>query len=91
MKQLNFRKISLLLFLVAVLLGETLTIQAATDKTAPKITKIEAITAAVLNLIILVPTDIPKTFEASLAPKDHPKNKPLVKKNKYVKSIRYPF
>lgn len=38
MKQLNFRKISLLLFLVAVLLGETLTIQAATDKTAPKIT-----------------------------------------------------
>ena len=50
-------------------------------KKAPKTTNMEAIKTAALNLIIFDPTAEPKIFAASLAPKDQPKNKPLVKKN----------
>jgi hypothetical protein len=37
-------------------------------------------TAAVLNLIILDPTAVPNTLDASLAPRDQPRNNPLDKK-----------
>ena len=45
--------------------------------TAPMIMKIEAMMAAVLNFSILVPTAVPKMFEASLAPNDQPRKSPL--------------
>ncbi len=48
--------------------------------TAPRMTKIPQKIAAFLKLIIRVPTAVPKTFAASLAPSDHPRNKPLVRK-----------
>ena len=48
--------------------------------TAPSITKILQTIAAVLKLTILVPTAVPKTFAASLAPKDQPRNRPPSKK-----------
>ena len=45
--------------------------------------------AAVLKLIILVPTAVPKTFEASFDPNDHPKNSPLeMRKANMQKSYR---
>ncbi len=47
--------------------------------TAPKITKTEVTMAAARNLIIRVPTAVPKIFAASLAPNDQPKNSPLSK------------
>jgi hypothetical protein len=50
-------------------------------------TKILQTIAAVLKLIILVPTAVPKTLAASLAPKDHPKNKPPNKNKMIVNSI----
>ena len=56
--------------------------------TAPRITKILQTIAAVLKLIIRVPTAVPKTLAASLAPKDHPKNKPPNKNKMIVNSIR---
>ena len=37
--------------------------------------------AAVRKRIILVPTAVPKTLDASFAPSDHPRNSPLVRKN----------
>jgi hypothetical protein len=40
-----------------------------------------AIIAAVRNFIIREPTAVPKILAASLAPNDHPKNKPLDRKN----------
>ena len=46
------------------------------------ITKTEEIMAAVRNFIIWVPTAVPKMLAPSLAPSDHPKNKPLLKKNR---------
>ena len=51
--------------------------------TAPKTKKIQAITAAVVKRSILVPTAVPKIFDASLAPKDHPRKSPLDRKNRY--------
>ena len=48
------------------------------------ITNMEAIITAELNLTILEPTAEPNILAASLAPKDQPKNKPLVKKNKNI-------
>src|SRR6056300_24445 len=55
--------------------------------TAPRITKILQIIAAVLKLIILVPTAVPKTLAASLAPRDQPKNNPPNKNSMIVSSI----
>ena len=50
-------------------------------------TKTLQIIAAVLKLTILVPTAVPKTLAASLAPRDQPKNNPPNKNNKIVNSI----
>ena len=55
--------------------------------TDPRITKILQIIAAVLKLIILVPTAVPNTLAASLAPRDQPKNSPPNKKSMIVSSI----
>ena len=46
-----------------------------------------AVIAAVRNLTILVPTAVPIMLEASLAPKDQPKNKPELKNMKKLMSI----
>ena len=46
-----------------------------------------AVIAAVRNLTILVPTAVPMILEASLAPKDHPKNKPELRNMKKLISI----
>ena len=56
---------------------------------APKITKILQTIAAVLNRIIRVPTAVPKTLAASLAPKDHPRNNPPKRKITIAKSMNY--
>ena len=53
------------------------------DISAPKITKMDASKAAVQNLIILDETAVPKIFDASLAPRDYPKNIPP--KREYIK------
>jgi len=45
--------------------------------TAPIITKMEAIIAALVNDNILEPTADPKILDASLAPRDHPRKRPL--------------
>jgi hypothetical protein len=42
--------------------------------------------AAVLNRIILLPTAVPKTFEASLAPSDQPRKRPLDRKKANILS-----
>jgi hypothetical protein len=55
--------------------------------TAPRITKIEQIIAAFRQVTIFVPTAVPKTLAASLAPRAHPKNKPLDKNSKMRGSI----
>jgi len=52
------------------------------EKTAPSMTNMEAMTAAVRKRTILVPTAVPKMLAASLAPNDHPRNRPLLKKIK---------
>ena len=59
----------------------------APEITAPSITKIEQIIAALRQLTIRVPTAVPKTLAASLAPSAHPKNRPLDKNNKIIGSI----
>lgn len=51
----------------------------APDTIAPRTTNIEQIIAAVRQLTIFVPTAVPKTFPASLAPSAQPKNRPLVR------------
>ena len=48
--------------------------------TAPKVTNIPQHTAAVLNLTIFEATAVPNTLDASFAPKDHPRKRPLVRK-----------
>src|SRR6056300_44520 len=55
--------------------------------TEPKITNILQIIAAVLKLIILVPTAVPNTLAASLAPSDQPKNSPPNKNKMIVSSM----
>ena len=50
--------------------------------TEPRAIKILAIVAATEKRSIFVPTAVPKMLEASFAPNDQPKNKPLDKKNK---------
>jgi len=52
--------------------------------TAPRITKTDAIIAALLKDTILEPTAEPNTFDASLAPSDHPRKRPLVRKSKII-------
>lgn len=47
--------------------------------TAPKITNIEQIIAAVVKLTIRVPTAVPNTLAASFAPSAQPRNNPLVR------------
>ena len=54
---------------------------------APRITKIPQISAAVVNRTIRLPTAVPKTFAASFAPSDQPRNRPPVKKIIIVGSI----
>jgi len=54
---------------------------------APNITKILQTIAAVLKRTIRVPTAVPKTFAASFAPKDHPRNNPPKRNIMIDKSI----
>ena len=54
---------------------------------APRITKTLQIIAALVKLTIRVPTAVPKTFAASLAPSDQPKKRPPNKKIRIVISI----
>ena len=65
----------------------------APEITAPSTTNTEQIRAAERQLTILVPTAVPKTFAASLAPSAHPKNKPLDRNSKTSgsKSIKIVF
>ncbi len=56
---------------------------------APKITNTLQTRAAVLNWTMRVPTAVPKTFAASFAPRDHPRNNPPRRKIIIVKSINY--
>jgi hypothetical protein len=56
---------------------------------APSITKILHIIAAVLKRTIRVPTAVPKTFAASFAPKDQPRNNPPRRKIIIEISINY--
>ena len=56
---------------------------------APSITKILHTIAAVLKRTIRVPTAVPKTFAASFAPKDQPRNNPHKRKIIIVISINY--
>ena len=56
---------------------------------APSITKILHTIAAVLKRTIRVPTAVPKTFAASFAPKDHPRNNPPKRKIMMEMSISY--
>jgi hypothetical protein len=46
--------------------------------------------AAVLNFTIFVPTAVPNTLAASLAPNDQPKKSPLERKKKMVNIICLP-
>jgi hypothetical protein len=52
------------------------------------INKLQTI-AAVLNRTIRVPTAVPKTLAASLAPKDQPRNNPPKRKITTAKSMNY--
>ena len=52
--------------------------------------KSDATRAAVLNRTILVPTAVPHTLAASLAPKDQPKKRPLDRKRR-TPNIRAPL
>ena len=56
---------------------------------APSIIKILHTIAAVLKRTIRVPTAVPKTFAASFAPKDHPRNNPPKRKIMMEMSISY--
>ncbi|MCK7540699.1 MAG: hypothetical protein MZV63_62330 [Marinilabiliales bacterium] len=49
---------------------------------APHYDKNTAIIAALLKLIIFDPTAVPNILAASLAPNDHPRKSPLVRKRK---------
>ena len=51
------------------------------------LSKIEQIIAAFRQLTIFVPTAVPKTLAASLAPSAQPRNKPLDRNNKIIGSI----
>jgi hypothetical protein len=55
--------------------------------TAPRMTKTLQMTAAVEKRIIWVPTAVPKTLAASLAPSDQPRKSPLVRKKRTASSI----
>jgi hypothetical protein len=46
--------------------------------------KTDAMIAAFLKLTILEPTADPNIWEASFAPRDHPRKRPLVRKNKII-------
>ena len=48
--------------------------------TAQRITKIPQMKAALVKLTILLPTAVPNTLAASLAPSDQPRNKALERK-----------
>jgi len=54
---------------------------------APNITNKLQTIAAVLNRTIRVPTAVPKTFAASFAPRDQPRNNPPVRKIIVSRSI----
>ncbi len=55
--------------------------------TAPRITKALQTNAAVANLTMRVPTAVPKTLAASLAPSDQPRKRPLVRNKSTDSSI----
>ena len=59
----------------------------APENKAPNKTQIEQIMAAVLHDTIFVPTAVPKTLAASLAPRAQPRKSPLDKKIKTKGSI----
>ena len=48
--------------------------------TAPRITKIPQMKAALVKLTIRLPTAVPNTLAASLAPSDQPRNNALERK-----------
>jgi hypothetical protein len=56
--------------------------------TAPRMTKILQTRAAVLNFTIREPTAVPKTLDASLAPRDQPRNSPLDRKKANIAYLR---
>ena len=55
--------------------------------TAPRMTNIVQTVAAVAKLTMRVPTAVPNTFAASLAPSDHPRKRPLVRNRRTTTSI----
>ena len=55
--------------------------------TAPRTTNKLQTMAAVLKLTMRVPTAVPKTFAASLAPRDQPRNNPPKRKTIINNSI----
>ena len=67
----------------------TVSVVPAPLMTAPNIINNPHTMAAVLNRIIRVPTAVPKTFAASLAPKDQPRNNPPKRKITITKSMNY--
>jgi hypothetical protein len=50
-------------------------------------TKMEAIIAAFLKVTIFEPTAEPKILAASLAPSDHPRKRPLVRKKSIILNL----
>ena len=55
--------------------------------TAPTMTNTLQTNAAVVKRIMRVPTAVPNTLAASLAPSDHPRKSPLVSRNRVANSI----
>ena len=58
---------------------------------APITTNIPQIIAAVVKRTMRVPTAVPNTLAASLAPSDQPRNRPLLKKMRTVGSSKTKF
>jgi hypothetical protein len=56
-------------------------------RTAPRMTKTLQMMAAVVKRTICVPTAVPNTLAASLAPSDQPRNRPLERKKRTAGSI----
>lgn len=63
----------------------------APPKTAPSTTNRLQIDAAVANRTIRLPTAVPNTLAASLAPSDQPRKRPLVRKNSTPPNSGTPF
>ena len=57
------------------------------EMTAPRMTKTLQINAAVVKRTMRVPTAVPNTLAASLAPSDQPRNSPLDRKTRIATSM----